>query len=236
MHNVTFHRYFTRFINFLIFANVVTLTIQADNPTPEVDDMLWVVDMVFNSLFTIEMVMKMCCLGIFRKKAFFSESWNRLDFLIVLLSWATFKPVPPSADTSGGGGSGSLKALRAVRAVRALRAFRALSFLKNVNMILSAVSSSFGMMVPIFILSLFFIAVFGVAGVQLFAGRLHKRCVTGPAASRKLNPPLHIAHVRRIMEVAWNPGIVECEAARIVVLVGIWSGVSSTLVRECVHR
>ena len=145
------------------------------------DDICWYVDILFNSFFTIEMFLKMACLGIWRKgPAYFAESWNRLDFLIVALSWATFKPTVPSNQvTSAGGGSGSLKALRAIRAVRALRAFRALSFLKNVNVILAAVSSSFGMMVPIFLLSFFFIALFGVAGVQLFAGRMHKRCVTG---------------------------------------------------------
>ena len=180
----TFHKNFTLFINVLIFANLVTLTMQAEKPSAQATDILWGVDIFFNVAFTVEMILKICCMGFFNWSGYLSEPWNRLDFFIVVMSWATFNPTLPSSRDPGAAGAGGLKALRAIRAVRALRAFKALSFLKNVNMIMRAVGSSLGMMAPILSFSLFFVVIFGVAGVQFFSGRLHKRCANATEIAR----------------------------------------------------
>lgn len=158
---VVLHRYTSLFVNVLIFANLVTLTVQANttDSIPSLDTL----DIVFNTIFTIELVAKMFGLGVFRPKAFFSEAWNKLDFFIVVTSWLPM--LPGLAD-----GVSAAKALRAFRALRALRAFRALKFMKNVNMILSAVGSSLPMMASTVMLALFIIVIYGVAGVQFFKG------------------------------------------------------------------
>ena len=43
-----------------------------------------VVDNIIFGYFVVEMIIKMIALGIFGKYAYFSNGWNRLDFIIVL--------------------------------------------------------------------------------------------------------------------------------------------------------
>lgn len=45
-------------------------------------------DFIF-AFFAIEMVIKMVALGIFGKKCYLGDTWNRLDFFIVLAGWVT---------------------------------------------------------------------------------------------------------------------------------------------------
>lgn len=45
-------------------------------------------DFIF-AFFAIEMVIKMVALGIFGKKCYLGDTWNRLDFFIVLAGWDT---------------------------------------------------------------------------------------------------------------------------------------------------
>lgn len=43
-------------------------------------------DFIF-TFFAVEMVIKMVALGIFGKKCYLGDTWNRLDFFIVLAGW-----------------------------------------------------------------------------------------------------------------------------------------------------
>lgn len=43
-------------------------------------------DFIF-AFFAIEMVIKMVALGIFGKKCYLGDTWNRLDFFIVVAGW-----------------------------------------------------------------------------------------------------------------------------------------------------
>lgn len=43
-------------------------------------------DFIF-AFFAVEMVIKMVALGIFGKKSYLGDTWNRLDFFIVLAGW-----------------------------------------------------------------------------------------------------------------------------------------------------
>lgn len=50
-------------------------------------------DFIF-ALFAVEMIIKMVALGLFGQKCYLGDTWNRLDFFIVMAGYA---PLPPKS-------------------------------------------------------------------------------------------------------------------------------------------
>ena len=49
------------------------------------------VELSFQIIYTIEMLVKILALGFFKSKyAYIKDNWNILDFLIVMVTWGTF--------------------------------------------------------------------------------------------------------------------------------------------------
>ena len=69
-------------------------------------------DFIF-AFFAVEMVVKMVALGIFGKKCYLGDTWNRLDFFIVIAGMLEY-----SLDLQ----NVSFSAVRTVRVLRPLRA------------------------------------------------------------------------------------------------------------------
>jgi len=88
-----------------------------------------ILDLFFVITFTIECVMKVVALGV----AYFMNSWNLLDFTVVVISLVS---TGISATSSGSGGG--LSALRALRAVRALRPMRVAARSEGMKVVVSA--------------------------------------------------------------------------------------------------
>ncbi|XP_059930818.1 voltage-dependent T-type calcium channel subunit alpha-1H-like [Gadus macrocephalus] len=74
---------------------------------------LQVLDDCIFAFFAVEMVIKMMALGIFGSKCYLGDTWNRLDFFIVMAGMMEY-----SLD----GHNASLSAIRTVRVLRPLRA------------------------------------------------------------------------------------------------------------------
>jgi hypothetical protein len=110
---------FKAFIFGLIILSSLCLT--WDNPLNNPDNTLFkvmkVVDIIFTTLFIIEMTLKVLALGmVCGKRAYIRDPWNQLDFVVVCISVVLLFSE-----------SGPLKSLRALRCLRALRALRLLS-------------------------------------------------------------------------------------------------------------
>ena len=79
-------------------------------------------DKVFTIIFTIELIIKWLAYGI---KNYFSNGWNRLDFVIVLVSvLGTVLDLFDVAD---------IPAFKSMRTLRALRPLRALSRFEGIR-------------------------------------------------------------------------------------------------------
>lgn len=75
--------------------------------------------MLFNVIFTIEMMLKITAFGLL---SYLSEGWNLLDVTVVTTAWAPlFFP-----------GAGNYSAIRAVRVLRALRTVKRIPSLKRI--------------------------------------------------------------------------------------------------------
>ena len=69
-------------IMILICLNMVTMMVETDDQTTEMDDILYLINFVFIVLFTGESVLKMISL----RHYYFTIGWNIFDFVVVILS------------------------------------------------------------------------------------------------------------------------------------------------------
>lgn len=158
------HRYFEDFIYHLIAMNSILLMINY----PTIKDPYFIktinlITTVISGFFIGEATAKIIALGFaLGEGVYLKDSWNILDFIIVLssiLNWLldAFSTV-------------SLTFLRGFRALRALRPLRMIS--KNegmktiVNSLLKAIPSLFN----VALINILFLVVFGILGVQIFKG------------------------------------------------------------------
>lgn len=127
------------------------------------------VDNIFPAIFILEMALKMPAFGINYKdpNSYFRDSWNIVDFVIVVLSIISFFPQIPNSTI-----------VRTVRCFRPLKALTALPVLQDV---IEGIIQSFSKLTDVFLILIFCFIFFSIAGVQLFSGPyLHTRCRLTP--------------------------------------------------------
>ncbi|KAK7122565.1 hypothetical protein R3I94_019619 [Phoxinus phoxinus] len=120
-------------------------------------------DFIF-AFFAVEMVIKMVALGIFGKKSYLGDTWNRLDFFIVLAGMLEYSLNLQNVSFS------------AVRTVRVLRPLRAINRVPSMRILVTLLLDTLPMLGNVLLLCFFVFFIFGIVGVQLWAGLLRNRC------------------------------------------------------------
>ncbi|XP_059387034.1 voltage-dependent T-type calcium channel subunit alpha-1G-like isoform X3 [Carassius carassius] len=120
-------------------------------------------DFIF-AFFAVEMVIKMVALGIFGKKCYLGDTWNRLDFFIVLAGMLEYSLNLQNVSFS------------AVRTVRVLRPLRAINRVPSMRILVTLLLDTLPMLGNVLLLCFFVFFIFGIVGVQLWAGLLRNRC------------------------------------------------------------
>lgn len=111
------------------------------------------------------MILKVLAMGfLFNKGAYLRDSWNMLDFVIVISGYLGYIME---------GGGANLSVLRSFRVIRPLRT---ISSIEGLRIIVSALVSSLPLLRDTILVLLFFFVIFAIAGVQLFSGILKNRC------------------------------------------------------------
>ncbi|XP_043349599.1 voltage-dependent T-type calcium channel subunit alpha-1H isoform X4 [Dermochelys coriacea] len=116
------------------------------------------------AFFAVEMVIKMVALGIFGQKCYLGDTWNRLDFFIVMAGMMEY-----SLD-------GHNVSLSAIRTVRVLRPLRAINRVPSMRILVTLLLDTLPMLGNVLLLCFFVFFIFGIVGVQLWAGLLRNRC------------------------------------------------------------
>ncbi|NXA20698.1 SCN1A protein, partial [Ibidorhyncha struthersii] len=98
------------------------------NERKNVKMLLEYADKIFTYIFFMEMILKWVAYGL---RSYFTNAWCWLDFIIVCLSFVSWRLNPISEDTSSLCSSGS--ALKSLRTLRALRPLRALSRFEGIK-------------------------------------------------------------------------------------------------------
>ena len=140
--------------------NTVTLAIEEPNSDKQ-NEVLIFLDTFFLYVYTAEASIKIIGLGL---KSYFTDSWNILDFFIVLTAWISLK-VQEGVN------------LTALRALRILRPLRSISSIQGLKVLILALVNSMKPLIVSMIVLLFFLCIFAIAGVHLWMGVFKYRCV-----------------------------------------------------------
>ena len=170
--------YFDHFVLLLIIANTIFLAM--DDPTSKSYNkhLFQVSEMFFNSIFTVEMLLKWFAMGVVsldEKLSFMSEPWNRLDFMVVIIGWLPqMLGLLATWGLMEGGHDANFTAIRTLRVLKVLKTFQRV---KGMQKIVVSLFSCWDILVNVLQLMIFMYFVFAIIGVQLFRGGLRTRCV-----------------------------------------------------------
>ncbi|TNN30252.1 Sodium channel protein type 4 subunit alpha B [Liparis tanakae] len=176
------HNYFETFIIFMILLSSGALAFEDIylEQRQVIKTLLEYADQVFTYVFVLEMLVKWVAYGF---KAYFTNAWCWLDFLIV--------DVRAAADQSNTTGSGTggrvslvsltanllgyseLGAIKSLRTLRALRPLRALSRFEGMRVVVNALVGAIPSIFNVLLVCLIFWLIFSIMGVNLFAGKFY---------------------------------------------------------------
>eukprot|EP00899_Mesostigma_viride_P006366 jgi/Mesvir1/15730/Mv03304-RA.1 len=118
----------------------------------------------FTAFFIGEMVIKIIAMGfVADPRCYLRDPWNVMDFLVVV---GSILGLLPSLNGN----------VSSVRTVRVLRPLRTITLLPGMRVLVGTILRSLPMLGNVILLCVFLFLVFGILGVQLFAGSLDKRC------------------------------------------------------------
>jgi hypothetical protein len=123
----------------------------------------------FTIVFTIECVVKVIAQGfVGNNGSYLSDSWNRLDFLVVVTALLVLS-------------NDSIPSVSSIRLIRILRPLRSLTMLPGLRDIIKSIFKSLPELGGVFSLLAFVFLVFAIAGMELFGGASgHARCRATP--------------------------------------------------------
>ena len=146
----------------VIIANCITLAMYKADLEPTESEVM--IENIFQALYTIEMVIKILGMGfIFNKGAYLRDSFNILDFCIVMSAYFSMLD---SEDSSEG------ISFKSLRAFRVLKPLRAVNNIPGLKLIMSAILSALPLLKDTIIVLLFFFLIFAIGGVNMFSGML----------------------------------------------------------------
>lgn len=172
--------YFDAFILIVIAANTIMLCL--DDPSTmdgrgcglskkgDMEKANEIAEIIFTVIFSLEAVIKMMAYGVYgpwkakKSGAYLRDSWNVIDFAIVVVSILAILP---------GDNSSNLSTLRAIRIIRPLRT---ISMFPSLRLLIETMLKAFRPLGNVVFFFLLFFCVFGIIGVQFFAGKLKYRC------------------------------------------------------------
>uniref|UniRef100_A0A1A9ZEI8 Ion transport domain-containing protein n=1 Tax=Glossina pallidipes TaxID=7398 RepID=A0A1A9ZEI8_GLOPL len=121
-------------------------------------------DIIF-AFFALEMSIKMVAMGMYGKNTYLADSWNRLDFFIVLAGLLEYVMHVENLN------------LTAIRTIRVLRPLRAINRIPSMRILVMLLLDTLPMLGNVLLLCFFVFFIFGIIGVQLWEGILRQRCI-----------------------------------------------------------
>ncbi|XP_030246383.1 voltage-dependent T-type calcium channel subunit alpha-1I-like [Drosophila navojoa] len=125
---------------------------------------LQIFDDIIFAFFALEMTIKMVAMGMCGKNTYLADSWNRLDFFIVLAGLLEYVMHVENLN------------LTAIRTIRVLRPLRAINRIPSMRILVMLLLDTLPMLGNVLLLCFFVFFIFGIIGVQLWEGILRQRC------------------------------------------------------------
>jgi Na+/alanine symporter len=99
------------------------------------------------------------------RQPYIRQTWNMLDFIVVVASVTDFYIF-----ISGKSSGGALKSLKALRALRALRPLRVIARNEGLRLVVNALLSSIPAMTNVILVCFLFLLIFAIMGINFFKG------------------------------------------------------------------
>ena len=159
--------YFEAFIFNLIGLNSLFLAIEEPIVTNDYSlKTLALFGNIISELFIAECLLKIVVMGfVIGEHAYLKDSYNKLDFVIVLFSIASW--VLEATDTGL-----DISFIKSFRALRALRPLKLVSKNEGMKLVVNSILNSIPNLINTFLISILFYFVFGVIGLQLLSGKV----------------------------------------------------------------
>ncbi|KAH7424696.1 hypothetical protein KP509_11G019800 [Ceratopteris richardii] len=159
-------------INFHVLIMILKASLRGSWKNPHITmDQLNIIDAVLTSIFSVECFARIACLGLYKgPNTYLRNTYNRLDFLSVLDSWAQLIAVRFSKN---------MYFLRFLvfRMFRAMLTLRDIEFFGQVLAIFEALRRSMEPLEDVMLLALVLLFFYSLIGLQFFGSDLQYRCV-----------------------------------------------------------
>ncbi|KAH3871517.1 hypothetical protein DPMN_034720 [Dreissena polymorpha] len=160
MYRIVEHKLFRKSILISILINTLSMGIEHHNQPEELTRALEISNLVFATMFAVEMVLKLLAYGIF---GYIKDGFNVFDGAIVILSLVEI--------LNQDGGSG----LSVLRTFRLLRILKLVRFMPNLRKQLVVMLRTMDNVATFFALLLLFMFIFSVLGMNFFANKFCSR-------------------------------------------------------------
>nr|XP_058951235.1 voltage-dependent N-type calcium channel subunit alpha-1B-like isoform X1 [Pocillopora verrucosa]XP_058951236.1 voltage-dependent N-type calcium channel subunit alpha-1B-like isoform X1 [Pocillopora verrucosa]XP_058951237.1 voltage-dependent N-type calcium channel subunit alpha-1B-like isoform X1 [Pocillopora verrucosa]XP_058951238.1 voltage-dependent N-type calcium channel subunit alpha-1B-like isoform X1 [Pocillopora verrucosa] len=166
-HRIVNLRHFDNFMLVVILLSSITIAIEDPvNDDAKLNKVLMYFDYVFTGIFALEVLIKVVDVGIIlHKGAYFRDWWNIIDALVVSFNMASL--ILEQTDSSGSGHS----LIKALRVFRVLRPFKGVHKIKKLQAVFRCMWYSVKNVANILMITMLFLFIFAVMGVQLFKGK-----------------------------------------------------------------
>lgn len=166
-HRIVNLRHFDNFMLVIILLSSITIAIE--DPLHDVSErntVLWYFDCVFTAIFALEVVVKVVDIGIIlHKGAYFRDWWNVIDALVVTFNMASLILLRTDSPRQG------QSVIRSLRVFRVLRPFKGVHKIKKLQAVFRCMWYSVKNVANILMITVLFLFIFAVMGVQLFSGK-----------------------------------------------------------------
>ncbi|CAG7729654.1 unnamed protein product [Allacma fusca] len=144
----------------LVFINTCVLCTEHYQQPPWLDKFQEGVNRFFISLFTLELLVKMYCLG---PAKYFGSLFNRFDCFVVISSITEMTLIEQQIIPPIG--------MSVLRCVRLLRVFKVTQYWSSLSSLVASIISSIQAIASLLLLLFLFIVIFALLGMQLFGGK-----------------------------------------------------------------
>ena len=151
----------------VIIVNSFAMALEDPSDGQSTGGIFYILDYIFLGLYTLEMILKIFGMGfILPKGSYLRDSWNILDFIIVVSGYIPM--VVASGSTN----------LNVLRSFRVLRPLRTISGIEGLRTLVSTLLSAIPLLRDTILVLTFFFIIFAIAGLQLWSGVLKRRCIS----------------------------------------------------------
>ena len=176
MLRITKEPWFDRIVLLLICATSILLATETRTfpaAGSHIEKIYLVLDILFNAIFTAELILKLYALGAWKSYgAYFRSAFNCMDAFVVATSWLIVF-------------LGTALPIRSLRVARILRPLRTVNRVQGLRIVVETIMSSIPAVGSVCLIGVAMLTLLSVLGMELFLGKMHRCTLTSAVVTTK---------------------------------------------------